>query len=357
MQPASPSSATVSVRLPFARVFIAIAGIYITQSLVSGVTFQALPAVLRANGAPLDQIGMVSLALLPWALKFLWAPWIERYRHGGSHGRSRRIVVTGEMLVAATLLAAAYVGPGRIMLLLALLGLAALLCASVDIACDGFAVEQLSPDRRGWGNVAQVGGSYLGFMLGGGVYLWAVPWIGFQGATLGLAVVLLLLTVPFAVLAGEPALAQHVLQHRPSLRFALRRRAVRLGLLLVAACWLGPRVSAGLTSPFLIDRGIGLDLLGMLNGGVFIVAGLAGTAAGGLIVHVFGPRNAVAICVGLMCGALLALGATATLREAPLAVLVASQIALTASMAGRARGFMRTNHCSERRGSTTSWQR
>ena len=50
------------------------------RSLVSGIAFQGVPALLRDSGAPLDQVGLAYLAFLPWALKFLWAPWIERYR-------------------------------------------------------------------------------------------------------------------------------------------------------------------------------------------------------------------------------------------------------------------------------------
>src|SRR5262245_57077938 len=99
-------------RLPFVRIFVAIGGIYVAQSLVSGLTFQALPALLRAQGASLDRIGLVSLALLPWALKFLWAPWIERYRHGAA-GRSRRIIVIGECAVAVILVAAAMREPSE----------------------------------------------------------------------------------------------------------------------------------------------------------------------------------------------------------------------------------------------------
>ncbi len=74
----------VPARLPTAQVIAAIGGICMAQSLVSGIAFQGVPALLRDSGAPLDQIGLAYLAFLPWALKFLWAPWIERYRLPGS---------------------------------------------------------------------------------------------------------------------------------------------------------------------------------------------------------------------------------------------------------------------------------
>ena len=62
------------------RVIFAIAGIYVTQSLVSALSMQSLPALVRAAGGSLALAGATTLFMLPWALKFIWAPWIERWR-------------------------------------------------------------------------------------------------------------------------------------------------------------------------------------------------------------------------------------------------------------------------------------
>ena len=39
----------------------------------------ALPAILRHQGVDLRWIGMLSLLYIPWALKFFWAPLIDRF--------------------------------------------------------------------------------------------------------------------------------------------------------------------------------------------------------------------------------------------------------------------------------------
>jgi MFS transporter (putative signal transducer) len=62
------------------RVIFAIAGIYVTQSLVSALSMQSLPALVRAAGGSLALAGATTLFMLPWALKFIWAPWVERWR-------------------------------------------------------------------------------------------------------------------------------------------------------------------------------------------------------------------------------------------------------------------------------------
>lgn len=319
-------------RLPFARVFLAIGGIYIAQSLVSGMTFQAIPAILRANKLPLEYIGLTSLALLPWALKFAWAPWIERYRRS-ARDNSRRIVIAGELVVAFAILAIAAAGFSSLPTLIALLWLAALASATVDIACDGYAVEQLAANRRGWGNTAQVGGAYIGFMLGGGLYLWLVSRIGFPAASLILAALVLLLAAPFALTANGRAGASAAVSHRASLRFALARPEVRLGLTLVFICGVGPRIASALVAPFMVDKGVDLALLGMLNGAVAVAAGLAGTALGGVIVHALGAPRAVGVAIGLQTLALAGLYAVSTMAAPPLSSLVAGMLGLTTAMA------------------------
>jgi MFS transporter (putative signal transducer) len=50
--------------------------------------------------------------------------------------------------------------------------------STIDIASDGFCVDQLTRAGYGWGNSVQVGGSYLGMMCGGGVFLMLSATVG-----------------------------------------------------------------------------------------------------------------------------------------------------------------------------------
>mgnify|MGYP000227912705 FL=1 len=79
------------------RVIFAIAGVYVTQSLVSVLSMQSLPALVRAAGGSLALAGATTLFMLPWALKFIWAPWIERWRlpPGSQERRSRMLILRG----------------------------------------------------------------------------------------------------------------------------------------------------------------------------------------------------------------------------------------------------------------------
>ncbi|MCK7473190.1 MAG: hypothetical protein MZV49_06060 [Rhodopseudomonas palustris] len=55
--------------------------LYVAQGLPYGFFTQALPVLLRDAGLSLKAISATSLLFLPWALKFLWAPFVD---HRGS---------------------------------------------------------------------------------------------------------------------------------------------------------------------------------------------------------------------------------------------------------------------------------
>ena len=57
-----------------ARIVFAVGGLYVAQSVIGGITWTGLPAVMREKGMALDSVGLLSLIALPWALKFLWSP-------------------------------------------------------------------------------------------------------------------------------------------------------------------------------------------------------------------------------------------------------------------------------------------
>jgi MFS transporter (putative signal transducer) len=323
-------------RLPLHRVLFAITGIYLVQSLIGGFTFQGIPAALRSSGASLEVIGLFSLVIVPWALKFLLAPAIERYRLPfGAPRRSRHIVAITQGIAAACILAIAFVGPQSAWLLLALLCALACTAATADIACDGYAIQQLTPKNRGWGNTAQVGGGYLGMVFGGGLFLVILGTYGWLAAGLAMTCLLVLFTVPFlATPEPRPDESDGVgKRHTPSLRFAFARREVRYGLLIAVIFELGVRLVQSMNTAFLIDRGFDLVDLGLLKGSGAVISGVAGTFLGGLAVRLWGARTCVIIAAALQAGALLTLFAATIIVASPLWLLGAITIAKSAVMA------------------------
>lgn len=324
-----PPEMTSSATGRAGQLLVAIGGVYVAQSLVTGVAAQALPALLRSQGASLQQLGWLSLLMLPWALKFAWAPWIERWRlPAGRAARSRSMVLGGQLMLAA-LFALMSAGGGHVGLIMAAMSLAALLAASIDVACDGFAIEQSQSSLRGWVNVVQVAGSYAGLLLGGGLFLLvAQRWGMAQGCWL-MASLIALLGLPWCFL--RPAAVGPSLAVRPaSLRQAWRRPAVRVGLVLTILLAIGPRLVMGLTGAFLLDHGMPLEQLAWLQGVGGVLAGLSGALLGGLLVRCWQARTALAAALALQALALLCLVGAASLLIQAAAVWVFS-MALSAT--------------------------
>lgn len=315
----------------------AIGGVYVAQSVIGGVTWTGLPGVLRAQDLPLDRIGLVSLIVLPWALKFLWAPFIERFRlPDGGRDRSVNVVLGGLAVVVAALAVMGGLGPSPVLPVLGVLMIAACATATVDIACDGYAVEALRGTPYGWGNAAQVGGAYLGAAIGGGVFLVLVDRVGWSVATWSMALTTAVLCVPFSFVARSSKAQKRPHQH--SLTSALARQEVRQGLLIAALYVVAQKSAMSLFGPFFIDAGYDLAQLGILSGAGSLTHGFLGAMAGGGFVRRFGTRAVLVGAVALQSMILLLVALSA--GDAVLSVAQVAPLATVASAAVMAFGFV-----------------
>jgi MFS family permease len=258
--------------------------LYFAQGLPFGLITRALPAIAREAGLPLQYIGLLSLAALPWALKFLWAPWLDRIGRGRPNHRKRWII--GCQLAAVAVLAALAQLPIDALtlpLFIVLLGLLLLLnlCfASHDIASDGLAVRLLPPTLRGIGNSIQTGGYKVGLLSGGAVLLWLVGEIGWTRSLWLAMAALLLLLIP---LSRYPEPLESAV---PQVSFSMRwwiaelwrfwqRAGMGWWLLLLLSYKVGDSFGSRMIKPFLIDQQWTLAQIAALD----LAASLAGLAA------------------------------------------------------------------------------
>ena len=193
------------------RLFAMLSALYFAQGLPSGLIAKALPVLLREQGVSLSVIGFTSALALPWALKFAWAPFVDRY---GSRKRWLLVlncVTMGLMLLVASRDFAAWVD--ALPLLLAVLFCMNLVSATQDIATDGYAVSTLKPEWRGLGNSIQVVGYKLGMVVGSGALLWLTARQGWQMSYGSLACLMLLVILPVLFMDDLPAGARQAATH------------------------------------------------------------------------------------------------------------------------------------------------
>lgn len=279
-----------------------LASLYLSQGLPYGLFSQAVPALLRQQGVSLAAIGLSTLLAIPWGLKFLWAPWIER--SVGARGQRRRCILPLQLAGAAVMLTLALMRPvASLPALLAAVFVANVLAATQDIATDGLAIDLLSPQERGLGNAIQVGGYRLGMILGGGGLLIVYEQLGPRWAFLGAAALLLLASVPVwrlrePVPETSPGAAPQI-GVAETLRWFVRDTRGRGWLLVLVLYKAGDHLGTGMLRPFLIDAGMTLTELGVVLGGAGFSAGLLGAFAGGWSVTQLGEGRALVVCGGL----------------------------------------------------------
>lgn len=308
---------------------VLLGSLYLSQGLPYGFFTQALPVLLRAEGLSLPLIGLAQLLTIPWALKFLWAPWIDRVRSGGL-GKRRKVIVPlqlGCSLVLATLALAS--GPGALWPLSIAILLVNLCSATQDIATDALAVEILSPDERGLGNGLQVGAYRVGMIIGGGFMLWLFAATDWTTAFLAMAGCLLAATIPI-LLFREPVSPEPVVTTAPraSILDSVRRFGPWLAVL--ATYKTGEWFASGMLRAFLTDEltaisptvGLAegkpdpyvLDQMSNILGYVGFSCALVGAVIGGVLVRVLHRRRALVVLGALQT---LAIGAMAFAADAP----------------------------------------
>lgn len=273
--------------------------LYVAQALPLGFFVVALPAILRERGVPLERIGLLGALALPFLLKFAWAPLVDRFGAAGGHYRSWLLPL--QLVAVATVGGIAALDPiGDSMALLVLGALFMFLAATQDVATDGLAVRILGPGERGFGNAVQVGGYYLGQILGGGLVLVLVDRFGWGVAVASMAVILAL-PLPLVAALREPvvAVAARSRVGWSALGRFFRRREI-LPWVAVLLLWrTGETMVQWMVNPMLVDRGYSLERIGVLLGVVGSLGALLGAALGGAAVGVFG-RHRTMVATGLL---------------------------------------------------------
>ncbi len=261
---------------------ILLGSLYLAQGLPYGFFTQALPVLLREQGLSLPLIGLANMLAFPWALKFVWAPLVDRVET--PRGRRRAVIIPLQITSVCVLAGLAVAASPDVMWLL-LVGVLAVnfLAATQDIATDALAVEILSPAERGLGNGLQVGAYCTGVIIGGGAILVLFSHAGWTTAFLALAALIAATTVPI-VRFREPPTRERPPRRSPygAVRESLTRQGMLPWIVVLMTFKTGAAFASGMLRVFLKDHGQSLDdiavMIGLFGSGAAIIGGLVGGA-------------------------------------------------------------------------------
>lgn len=187
----------------FGPLALVLSALYLSQGLPGGFIGHALPTLLREAGVSLELIGALKLLALPWLLKFLWAPLIDKQ----ASGQGRRYWIFGLQLASASTLIALslLVADGFVLSIGVVISLlmANLFASTQDIATDGMAVSQTPQRWRGLANSIQVVGYKVGMLAGGGGLMFLTAYTSASTLISSMAFLLLCCLIPLWLFKSE----------------------------------------------------------------------------------------------------------------------------------------------------------
>lgn len=251
------------------------------------LTITVLQAWMKEKGVDLTVIGLMALVGLPYTLKFIWAPFLDRYTLPFL-GRRR-----GWLLIAQIFLIFSIAGLGLTdpvghpwMVVFAAL-LVTFFSASQDIVVDAYRREDLPDEELGLGSSLYVNGYRVGMLLASGGGLILADHITFSMVYLIMAACMLpgVLTTFFAsepeVAVGTPkSLKEAVLC--PLIDYFSRKEALWI-LAFILFYKIGDNMASAMTTPFYLDIGFSKTEIGAVVKLFGFWATIIGSLIGGVL--------------------------------------------------------------------------
>lgn len=250
------------------------------------LTISVLQAWMKEEGVDLTIIGLMALVGLPYTLKFLWAPFLDRFTPSFL-GRRR-----GWMLVAQIALFVSIAGLGLTDPVNApwMVAFAALLVtffsASQDIVVDAYRREDLADEALGLGSSLYVNGYRIGMLLASGGGLIMADHMSFSMVYLILAACMLPGVIT-TLLTPEPDIIGKPTSIRDAVLDPLAEFFHRPGALIILAFILfykiGDTMASAMTIPFYLDIGFSKSEIGTVVKLFGFWATIVGALSGGII--------------------------------------------------------------------------
>ena len=270
-------------RLP---VLVTVGLLGFTSGVPLVLTGSTLQAWMSSVGVNLKTVGFFALAGLPYTLKFLWSPLMDRYRPPFL-GRRRGWILLLFIGLMGLLAALGGADPREHLRLVALLAFAvSFFSASADINVDAYRTELLPGKLLGPGTSLHITAYRVGMVFAGALALVLADRMSWRAVYLVMALGLLpgalgtLLAPEPAVPAPPRTLREAVVE--PFAEFLRRRRSLEV-LAFILLYKLGDNLCTALNVPFLLGLGFSKTEIGLATKGVGMACLIGGGLLGGLL--------------------------------------------------------------------------
>ncbi len=260
--------------------YFTLLSLYLAQSVPMSFFSTVVPVIMRMEHYSLESIGYLQLVKLPWILKFLWAPIVDKT--GGTSRKYRRWIIFSELFYAMVISCIGFFSlQADFKTIVALMVIAFTASATQDIATDAFAILNLKKKEQSLGNSMQSAGSFLGTLVGSGVLLIVYNYLGWNCLLWTLSLCVIFAIIPLSLYR----LKNQKTEERPASPKAIsyfefiyffRQKGIVFHILILALFYSGTIGILTMLKPYLVDLGYQVKQIGFISG-------IFGTAVGSLM--------------------------------------------------------------------------
>ncbi len=251
------------------------------------LTITILQAWMKKEGVDLALIGLMALVGIPYALKFLWAPFLDRFTFP-ILGRRRGWLLVAQLALILSIAGLGFTKPAENPWMVALAAIfVTFFSASQDIVVDAYRREDLADGELGLGSSLYVYGYRIGMLLASGGGLIMADNMSFRMIYLIMAACLLVGVIT-TVLTPEPhtplgtpkTMREAIIA--PFVEYFSRSGAIWI-LAFILLYKIGDNMASFMTTPFYIEIGFSMTEIGTVVKLFGFWATIVGTFLGGLI--------------------------------------------------------------------------
>lgn len=270
--------------------------LYIAQSIPMSFFSTVIPVIMRQQNFSLESIGMLQLLKLPWILKFLWSPAVDRSTF--RIGDFKRWIFSSELIYASIIFAVSFLDfQTTPYLIIGLVVLSFIASATQDIATDSLAVLSFSKKDKSLANSMQSMGNFAGAMIGGGILLLLYHKFGWGNLLPFLAVFVIIALIPliFFKRGNNQVIIKAKQEKKPTpddLLGFFKQKGIWKQVVFLFVYYAGLIGVLAMLKPMLVDYGYNMKEIGIMSGIVGTSIGCLASFGGGFIVRKIGRHSA-----------------------------------------------------------------
>ena len=272
----------------FNRKIVAVLFLGFSSGLPLALSGGTLQAWLTVEEIDIKTIGLFSLVGMPYTLKFLWSPLMDRYVIP-ILGRRRGWIIATQLILIGIIFWMSITSVQNGLWMLAFLAfLLTFISASQDIAIDAYRTEVLHEPERGLGVAVSVTGYRIAMLVSGALALILSEFIGWRATYMLMALIMLVGVIatwfgPEPDNPGSPPTSMREAVQGPFKEFFSRSGVWSL-LGLIILYKMGDAFAGSLTTTFLI-RGVNFSVgeVGAINKGMGLASTIIGALFGGIL--------------------------------------------------------------------------